>query len=486
MTLRGIIIRIYFLLLLNQNHCLIPFKSFYAMRFSTALKLLVLLLVFISCEEQDDPVPVKNNAPLVANQSFRISENSPNRTLVGTIAAYDLEGDTLKYEITGSEAQPFEVEAATGNLLVKDPSLLDAETQAKFTFTVKVTDTNDADSHTSATVTVAIEGENNPPVIGNQSFEIDENSAIGTLVGTIAASDPDGHPLKFELLDIQGVPFEVEQGTGKILVKDQNLLDYESHPTFSFLVKVTDNSPIPLNNIVVITVDVKNISEFPTAGIIARYPFNGNAKDLGPNLYDGDVVGAYPTTDRKDQENSAFLFDGMDDYIKLSTKVGTGVRSISLWFNLGINIDNRLYNPVTLLTRDGDQSNRKLFALGFIPGGWAGDPGKLRFMYSRTTEDIYYVQSNSNFWRKGVWHHVVIVLDPVKGMMMYVDNVKQQAVTPFFDATDATDASDLYPLNVYVGNYSPWSYRYFNGKIDDLVLFDKALSEDEIKALYNE
>lgn len=327
---------------------------------------------------------------------------------------------------------------------------------------------------------------NSAPLIASQSFEIEENSASGTLVGTIAASDPDGDSLKYELMDIQGVPFEVEEGTGKILVKDQNMLDFENHPKFSFLVKVTDNSILPLHNIAVITVNVKNSSEFPISGILARYPFNGNAKDMGPNQYDGDLVGVTSTTDRKGQQNSAYSFDGMSSYIKLSTKVGTGVRSISMWFNLAVNIDNRLNNPVTLLTRDGNPSNRKLFALGFIPGGWAGDPGKLRFMYSRTTEDIYYVQSNSNFWRKDIWHHVVVVLDPEKGMMMYVDNVKQQAVTPFFDATDATDETDPYPLNVYVGNYSPFSYRNFNGKLDDLILFDKALSEDEINELYNE
>jgi len=327
---------------------------------------------------------------------------------------------------------------------------------------------------------------NSPPVIVNQTFEIEENSPTGTLVGTLAASDPDGDTLNFEILDTDGVPFEIDSTSGKIMVKDQALLDAESHPKYTFLVKVTDNNPIPLNNIVVITVGVKNVSEFPTSGIVARYPFNGDANDIGPNAYDGDLVSVTPATDRKGVANSAFGFNGMDSYIKLSSQVGTGVRSISMWFCLDINIDNRNFTPYTLLTRDGDTSNRKLFALGFIPSGWAGEPGKLRFMYSRTTEDIYYVQSNSNFWRKGVWHHVVVTIDPSKGMMMYIDNVKQQAVTPFFDATDATTASDINPLVVYVGNYSPWSYRNFKGKLDDLAIFNKALTEDEIDELYRE
>lgn len=52
---------------------------------------------------------------------------------------------------------------------------------------------------------------------------------------------------------------------------------------------------------------------------IANYPFNGNAQDETSNGFDGSVNGAKLTTDRFDNANSAFNFDGIDDSIDLGT-----------------------------------------------------------------------------------------------------------------------------------------------------------------------
>ena len=54
-------------------------------------------------------------------------------------------------------------------------------------------------------------------------------------------------------------------------------------------------------------------------GLVAYYPFNGNANDESGNGYDGDTTGHAPTltTDRFGNENSAFHFDGINDYIEI-------------------------------------------------------------------------------------------------------------------------------------------------------------------------
>ncbi len=50
-------------------------------------------------------------------------------------------------------------------------------------------------------------------------------------------------------------------------------------------------------------------------GLVAYYPFNGNADDESGNGNDGTVNGATLSTDRNGNANSAYNFDGNDDFI---------------------------------------------------------------------------------------------------------------------------------------------------------------------------
>ena len=57
---------------------------------------------------------------------------------------------------------------------------------------------------------------------------------------------------------------------------------------------------------------------FLTNGLVAYYPFNGNANDESGNGNNGLLIGAKPTTDRLGEANKAFLFDGTSSYILTS------------------------------------------------------------------------------------------------------------------------------------------------------------------------
>ena len=52
-----------------------------------------------------------------------------------------------------------------------------------------------------------------------------------------------------------------------------------------------------------------------TSGLVAAWEFNGNANDVSGNGNDGVVHGATLTTDRFGNANSAYSFNGVDDYI---------------------------------------------------------------------------------------------------------------------------------------------------------------------------
>ncbi len=79
-------------------------------------------------------------------------------------------------------------------------------------------------------------------------------------------------------------------------------------------------------------------AQIPTDSLVAWYPFNGNANDESGNGHHGTVHGATLTTDRFGNPNSAYHFDGVDDFIEVIagnfvTEINDA-RSISFWINI--------------------------------------------------------------------------------------------------------------------------------------------------------
>ena len=65
-----------------------------------------------------------------------------------------------------------------------------------------------------------------------------------------------------------------------------------------------------------IALSINALAQIPTNGLVRHYTFSGNAND-NVNSQHGTVLGAALTTDRFGNSNSAFSFDGVDDYIDL-------------------------------------------------------------------------------------------------------------------------------------------------------------------------
>ena len=74
--------------------------------------------------------------------------------------------------------------------------------------------------------------------------------------------------------------------------------------------------------------------DFLTNGLVAYYPFNGNANDKSGNGNHGLVQGATLTTDRHGVPGRAYYFDGVDDIILATVPVlpiGGQPRTVSIW-----------------------------------------------------------------------------------------------------------------------------------------------------------
>ena len=64
---------------------------------------------------------------------------------------------------------------------------------------------------------------NQPPVIDPQAFSVEENSAVGTAVGTVVASDPDGDALTYAITagNTDGA-FAIDAASGALTVDNQS------------------------------------------------------------------------------------------------------------------------------------------------------------------------------------------------------------------------------------------------------------------------
>ncbi|NIV26898.1 MAG: hypothetical protein GWN45_05930, partial [Gammaproteobacteria bacterium] len=89
--------------------------------------------------------------------------------------------------------------------------------------------------------TVAITVINTPPTMSDQTLTVTENSAVGTLVGTVVASDPDLlDPLTYTIVpSVFSGAFSIDPATGEVFVVDASVLDFETNPTITLQVQVS-------------------------------------------------------------------------------------------------------------------------------------------------------------------------------------------------------------------------------------------------------
>ena len=201
-----------------------------------------------------------NEKPTVNDTTLTVPENSDTGTVVGPVIASDPDTakafSTLTYTIVESDV-PFRLDS---NIVkVNDPTKLNYESDSVFTFHVVV---SDGQYKETATVVVKLSDMNEGPQFTDKTpnFDVDENEPEGTLVGTVKATDVDGtDTLVYTIIDSTGT-FVVDSLTGKITVKADSTLDYETKATYVVKVVVTDKENLTDTATVTITVNDKNES----------------------------------------------------------------------------------------------------------------------------------------------------------------------------------------------------------------------------------
>ena len=216
------------------------------------------------------------------------------------------------------------------------------------------------------------------------------------------------------------------------------------------------------------TSELCNFADYiPQANLVAYYPFCSNADDKSGNGHHMTVYGPFLTTDRFGRPNAAYQFDGIDDFISYSTVLQHGNDyTYSFWYK-----SDDISQRGDILTNGNGGAN----GVGFLQNGGINAPGfdgpgnKLTFYscglyaYSSTSTD-----TNS-------WHHVLLRCIGNNYEFLY-DNTL--VASGSYVRNNPVDA-------FYVGMNYIMGVDPFEGKIDDIAIYDRALTNQEIDTLFS-
>ncbi len=226
------------------------------------------------------------------------------------------------------------------------------------------------------------------------------------------------------------------------------------------------------------TVTAQTIPSYiPTNGLVGWWPFNGNANDESGNGYHGIKSGGITnTTDRFGNSNKAFLFNGIDGVINLPS-----LNSLS-------------YRPITY--------SAWVLVNSYLPSSWGH---KFKAIIGRNTAFILdcgviglfadngIYDNTFLMWRGGgtsvlttsktipqlnTWVHIVYT-QKINGDFNWYQNGVLVNTGNFTDSQNHFNFFQIGSCN----NQSNWN-TFWDGKLDDILVYNRALTQTEITQLY--
>ena len=202
--------------------------------------------------------------------------------------------------------------------------------------------------------------------------------------------------------------------------------------------------------------------------LIAHYTFEESLEDLTGNHMHGAFLDSptFLTAKKGELRDKALTLDGSSDYMQLPTALATHKEmTIAMWVRW-----------------KGNGSNQRIFDFGngdsqymYLTANAASN--KMRFGMKNNGEEQYIDISKLSTYQ---WKHVTITISN-DSITAYIDG-EQKAAT----ADITIRPADFNPIFNYIGRSQFRNHSMLKGDIDDLRIYNYALSADEVNALYAE
>ena len=303
--------------------------------FSTSLFVLTVYAVDLSgpsIRTSSAPVEISlgdknDNNPIFLSSVYRssVKENLPAGTSVVTVSAVDKDDGSnaeLEYSIVdGNDGNAFQINATTG--VIATWTVLNYNSRAKYSLNVTVTDKGSPALYSSCVVMVTVTAaNNNAPQFSHSfySFDIVEGTAVGSVIGTVMASDSDTGPnaiISYSITGSHQDVFSVDLMSGNLKVT--KLLDREAVEIFILNVSASDSGDPSMTAHVEVYVN-----------ILDR---NDNAPQFKPSLYSVSVsegAAAHSSIETVSATDKDFGTNALLTYTILS---GNNDRTFSIYSN---------------------------------------------------------------------------------------------------------------------------------------------------------
>lgn len=210
----------------------------------------------------------------------------------------------------------------------------------------------------------------------------------------------------------------------------------------------------------------------PSNGLVGWWPFNGNANDESGNGNNGTVNGASLTTDQFGRSNKAYYFNGINNYINIPNNSIFNFSNnlnftYSFWIRL--NVSNSICGIIGKETSSIPGVGYQFMILSnnlrfdFMSNG----PNEIDFRSAKNLND-------SN------WHNIVFVANrSSNSLKLYIDGqIESQLIDTKLSGGNVNNSSSIIiGAERSLGNY-------FNGEIDDIGIWNRALDSNQVKSLY--
>ena len=206
-------------------------------------------------------------------------------------------------------------------------------------------------------------------------------------------------------------------------------------------------------------------------GLIAYYPFTGDADDASGNGLHGTLNGPILATDRFGSTDRAYQFDGINDYILVGDPVPSLLqlqKEISLEAWVYVTQYPGSYWLIVGSQYDGARSGATIFL---------NSSGKIHFQIGNGS---WHATNGDSLVPQNQWVHIVATRRPYENGRIYINGVLQPS-------TGETWTGGITYNNAWfaMGQQKDVN-RPFKGKIDDVRIYSRALSATEVQTHFTE